>query len=294
MPIDPVCAVIVTYDPDAGFLDRVRGIARQVDAVVVVDNHSHAQNQLQERCEAAGIVFIANTDNLGVGAALNQGVRWAQARHCKWVLMFDQDSAPTPDCAAELLAIARAPGHAKPVGLVGANYWDEFRGKHLLDPPQTAGQRWVETASVITSGSLLSVDAFRAVGPFREDFFIDSVDIEYALRLRRHGFAVLLSTQPLMNHAIGKPTYHRFLWKRVACSNHSPLRRYYITRNRLALARLYLRQEPRWALRHLRGLFNHCVLTLLYEQHRARKLRAIILGLWHGLRGVTGKLEKPL
>lgn len=294
MRADSIVAVTVTHHPDTGFLRRARSVARQVGALVVVDNCSDSQDVLRRDCEAAGFGFIANSGNFGIGVALNQGVRWAQESGCSWVLFFDQDTTPAPDCAAELLAIAQAPGHTRPVGLVGANYWDEFRDRHLLDPAAAGGRRWVETASVITSGSLLSVRAYQTAGPFREDFFIDSIDIEYALRLRTRGFAVLLSTKPLMNHAVGSPTRHRFLWKHVACSNHSPLRRYYITRNRLVLVRLYLRREPRWALQHLRGLFNHCVLTLLYEPHRARKLRAIALGLWDGVRCRLGKCPHPL
>ncbi|MCS7049130.1 MAG: glycosyltransferase family 2 protein [Verrucomicrobiae bacterium] len=292
MTANGVCAVVITYNPDGGFLARARAIAQQVDDLVVVDNYSYSQPELRRECEVAGFGFIANPQNLGVGVALNQAVQWAQRRGFPWALFFDQDSLPKPDCAAELLAIAHAAGHVRPVGLVGANYWDGSRGQYLVEP--SSAQRWIETASVITSGSLLSIAAYKVAGPFREDFFIDSIDIEYALRLRAHGFAVLLSSKPLMNHAIGAPSRHRFLWKYVVCSNHSPMRRYYITRNRLIVVRSYFRREPLWALKHLRGLVNHCVLTVLYEKERARKFRAIALGLCHGLRGVSGKLDRLL
>ena len=62
---------------------------------------------------------------------------------------------------------------------------------------------------MITSGSLLALAVFRRVGPMREDFFIDAVDFQYCLRLRRHGYKVIETLLPTLIHPIGAPTLQR-------------------------------------------------------------------------------------
>ncbi len=269
-----LCAVIVTYHPDAGFADRFARIARQVAGVVIVDNHSGAE--IVQRLRQLPATLIANDDNLGVATALNQGCRWAAEQGYQYALLFDQDTLADENLTTSLLRLTD-----DDVALVGANYRDVLG--HTPRPT---------TDAVITSGSLLSLAAYQAIGPFRDDFFIDSVDIEYCLRARTKGYRIVQSIEQLMTHSIGHQTRHRFLWKEVTCSNHSPLRRYYITRNRLLLAREYISTQPRWVFHHLRGLFNHCVLAMLYEKQRSCKLRAIVLGFWHAIINRRGRLER--
>src|SRR5258708_17120000 len=101
------------------------------------------------------------------------------------------------------------------------------------------GELWEEVESVITSGSLLSLRAFSAIAPFREEFFIDYVDTEFCLRARTAGFRVIQTRRPLMSHTVGAPTSHKLPWTTKWTTNHSPDRRYYIARNNTVLLREY-------------------------------------------------------
>ncbi len=49
-----------------------------------------------------------------------------------------------------------------------------------------------------------------------------------------------MANKPLMEHAIGAASFHKLPWKVSVTSNHSPVRRYYMTRNQVVLAREYL------------------------------------------------------
>ena len=143
---------------------------------------------------------------------------------------------------------------------------------------------------MITSGSLLSLKAYETVGPFRNELFIDGVDHEFCLRLRAAGYRVLITREPLMRHELGRQVRYRLGPVDFAMSNHSARRRYYMSRNRLLIAREYLLREPAWVLRSLATAAAEFVLIPFLEPRPWAKWRAIALGVWHALRGRTGPL----
>jgi len=86
-----VCAVLVTYHPDAEFSARLREISRQVDAVIIVDNGSTdlEQQRLRGLAEDPAVELIFNIENLGVARGLNIGVQRAIALGYRWALLLD-------------------------------------------------------------------------------------------------------------------------------------------------------------------------------------------------------------
>ncbi|MGH9163756.1 MAG: hypothetical protein ACRD2X_27715 [Vicinamibacteraceae bacterium] len=173
--------------------------------------------------------------------------------------------------------------------LVGANFFDPGRNR-VQDPTALAGSaplRRVQT--VITSGTLLSTEAYRRVGPFREDFFIDYVDLEYCLRLAKHRYRVAISRDVLMTHTVG--AYRtRWFWRvPVTTSNHAAVRHYFITRNHLFLFREQLASNPRWALVSLCYRARTLALALLVEPDRLRKLGYTARGAMDAIRGRTNR-----
>ena len=239
-----VVAVIVTRDPDAGFRARFSPFADQVDRVLVVDNRS--QNAGLAAVDAfvnsqGNVSLLGNADNVGIAAALNQGFRFAIEQGASWILAFDQDSVPDQSLISRVASEWRTLTDRNRVGLIGVNF-ESPAGKTLLPP----GSGLVDARVVITSGSLLNADAWQKVGPFREDFFIDEVDHEYAIRLRRNGWQVKVTRQVLMTHAMGSPSGPRLGGWQPLLSHHSALRRYYMARNRVLLAREHIGFEPRF------------------------------------------------
>jgi len=99
----------------------------------------------------------------------------------------------------------------------------------------------------------------------------------------QRGFKIILSLIPSMHHQIGAATIHRVAWKSVGTSNHSPLRRYYMMRNQIALAQEYLFKDPAWVISSLYARLKSTMLMALFERDRGAKLRLTALGLWDGL-----------
>jgi len=291
---ETICAVYVTYHPDANLPERMGRIARQVGHIVIVDNHSdeEAVHMLRALCQAENAELIENKENLGIAAALNQGVTRAIELGYSWALTLDQDSWPEPRLVDALDKIYASHPEREKVKMIGSNYILPATG-HMAFEPGSTTPSFIETECVITSGSLMSLKAFEEVGPFREDFFIDQVDDEYCLRLRSYGYKVLISSKPLMIHSCGNVSIRKHLWREV-CSNHSPLRRYYITRNRLILYRIYACKEPYWVKHSLRTMLGEIRLIILCEDRKIKKLLAILLGILHAILGRMGRIQNRI
>lgn len=282
---------MVTYHPDADLPGRIARIAGQVSRVYVVDNASGdaARRMLAgiARADPRAEPILLDT-NEGVGAALNRACERAIADGFGWIVTLDQDSLVEPSLVADLASIRAEHPRPDAVLLVAAGY---VLGDARLDAPP-GGRRWIETPTAITSGSLVSLEAYRRVGPFREDYFIDSVDDEFCLRLRRDGGIVLRAVAPLMRHSLGKGRRHRILGREVTVSHHPAFRRYYMMRNQVLTLRAYGLREPRWAVLQLLRMARNVAALLLLEEDRRTKLRAACAGLWDGLRGRAGRSDR--
>jgi len=292
---DSVCAVLVTYHPDAGLPERVKRVQRQVGAVIVVDNGSSepAASMLRTLPQGPRLEVLYNGENLGIATALNLGVRRAVARGFSWALLLDQDTMPDEDMVDTLLATqASCTGGAAPA-VVGSRYRDTHgraaEGLRL----SREGALWEEMESVITSGSLVSLAAFAAIGAFRDDFFIDHVDTEFCFRARAAGYLVIETRRPTMAHTVGAPSAHRVLWSTKWTTNHSPDRRYYIARNNSVMLREYGAAGVRsWRLKSLARCFRLCKRIALYESDKLPKIAAVAEGWWDAMRGHMGPRRK--
>jgi rhamnosyltransferase len=277
-----ICAVLVTYHPDLGFEERVQKLLAQVRGVVIVDNHSNPEAlcQLREISERAGATLIENAENRGVAAALNQGVLQAKAQGFTWVITFDQDSLAAPDLIENMIHVCTGLGEQElaRVGILGTNHVD-LNSQRVYVRTGKGHNGWIERKTVITSGSLFSIATYDDIGPFREDFFIDSVDHEYCLRARARGYRVLLTLEPLLVHSMGNRKLKRVLpGVAVETVNYAPFRWYFMVRNRLTVVKEYARREPIWALARAARLAIQCATTLALETNRLEKARCIGLG----------------
>jgi rhamnosyltransferase len=265
---------------------RARKLVGLVSAILIVDNGSTEEELVPvRRLVAEGVADAAfNSDNAGQAAALNQGLTWGESRGFPWIATFDQDTVPGTNLVEEAGRIFDGDGE-RSLAVIGAGWLTSPRSRPDCSSPNGRPVPWV-----VTSGSLHSVQVWREIGGFRDDFFIDYVDIEYCLRARSAGYRVVRACVSTMQHAIGNPTRHRLLFRFVQPTHHSRVRRYFITRNRIHMWRAFWRKEPGSIARDVTGAAKDLVKLLLFETDRLQKLRAMLWGAEDGLRGVTGPL----
>ncbi len=294
-----ICAVLVSFHPDADLPARVNRILGEVGALVIVDNGSGeaTRRMLAELSRDPRISLESNRENLGVAVALNIGIRRARMLGYEWVLLFDQDSVIDAGMVEELIAAqASFPDPAR-LAVLGAGFRDVHKPEASPpDPapgptaraatPESACQ---EVESVITSGSLINLATIDRIGGFRDEFFIDYVDSEFCFRARASGYRVAKTRKTLMSHAIGASTTHEILGVSRWTSNHSADRRYYMARNDTVMLKEYGKFPwGSWALKSLGRRVRTCKRIVLYEDGKLSKLAAVAHGWWDGVRGHLG------
>lgn len=281
-----ILAVVVTYHPDNALPKLVERLQGQVGRVLVVDNHSDTSEcqMLRDTAARLDMDLILNTENLGVATALNLGASHAMANGFKWLLLFDQDSVPSEEMFEGLQEAYDDFPRREQLAIIGSNYITPSTGNLRFPKSAAYGRSWIERRVVITSGSLLSLRAYETMGPFRDEYFIDCVDLEYCLRARSRGFEVIATARPLMSHGIGRPTPHRLPWRPAVASNHSRIRRYYMIRNQIDLTKRYFLREPVSVTASLWARFRSLVSLCLFEDDRRAKMTYSWMGLVDGLR----------
>jgi rhamnosyltransferase len=290
-----VCAIAVTYHPDATFPARADRILRQVGGLVIVDNGSSATEieMLRSLASNPSVTLELNGFNLGIARALNIGIQRIAALGFKWALLFDQDTLIDEDMVATLLAVHAAFPQRAQLAVVGAGFRDVNAGLAESNA-DIIPDSWEDVESVITSGSLIPLSVHSAVGAFREEFFIDYVDTEYCFRARALGYRVIRTRKPIMSHSIGAITRHNVLGIKKWTFNHSAERRYYIARNNTVLLREYGNYAfGLWALKGLGRSVRLCKRIILYEDMKAGKIAAVAQGWWDGVRGHMGPRAQP-
>ncbi len=278
------CAIVVLFHPDADFSDRLHAIMDQFPFVALIDN---TPSGAVLPALPPSVRWLRNQRNLGIAAALNQGVNLAIDMGYEWCATFDQDSELLPGYLDSVVAVAVQ--HASTPVLVGCNYVNAGETKPVHAPPAGATNSW-QRSTLITSGTFMPTRFAYAVGGFLEDYFIDSVDHEFCLRCRNWGAKVLMTTQPLLQHRMGNEGIGIF--GLLMSLQHNSERRYYIARNTLLTIKKHGTRYPLWALRHIRRLFGEGIAIIFLESDKGPKFRAFARGLWHGLINRSGPLEK--
>jgi len=288
-----VCAVIVSYNPGDYLIPNVIALRPQVDEVIIVDNGSceDSRNILDTVSKIEGVKVIYNNDNLGIAAALNIGIKYAMNAGYNWVATFDQDSKVTPEFISSMFYAYESCEYKDSVAIISPIYYNPVTGKYCSfgRGKAKAVRSFIEVETTMTSGNLIPTYIFLKVDLFDEAFFIDYVDHEFCLRCLAHGFKIIESQRSVLYHRLGEPVQHKFLWKHITTTNHSPLRRYYNTRNRIIVWKRYFLLKPGWVMRDIISLVKQMLKIVLYENDIAKKVFSIIRGIYHGFAGKLGK-----
>ncbi|MEQ9736989.1 MAG: MFS transporter, partial [Algiphilus sp.] len=110
---------------------------------------------------------------------------------------------------------------------------DAARGRTPLVP----GAVVRDGVFAIASGSLLRARVLEVAGRMDERFFIDYVDVEFSLRLRRAGFEIVGVGDAVLQHRLGEVRTARLLGREKTLSTHEAWRRRLIHRNRVRVWR---------------------------------------------------------
>ena len=198
---------ITLFRPSRDQVDRVLAHAASGFAGVIAFDDGGLPDGEAERIARAGVTLLSAGRNVGIAEALNRIAAAARAAGADTLLLLDQDAEPPAGLAAALLAaLARLRDAAIPVAVVGPAPAPAAGHKAPAYPPRPGAPDSGPLAPVqflATSGSLIDLDALARIGPFRADFFIDGVELEWCFRAWNLGLGCYLARDVAIPHRVG-------------------------------------------------------------------------------------------
>ncbi|MGJ8668085.1 MAG: glycosyltransferase family 2 protein [Oceanococcus sp.] len=291
---DQVAAVVVCFNPPEGLEQRLACIAAQVDVLIVWDNGSDIAVEIPADLPSEKSVLMRSESNLGIAAAQNRALNRATQLGARYSVLFDHDSIPDKDMVAVLHAELKAADDKTAVAVPRIRY-------ALADIkcrwPQAQASGWsfkfVYADSIlaptvvdlaISSGMLLDLAVWKKLGGFDQSLFIDLVDTEYCLLLRKHGYQLIACAQAQLQHSLGDVDRKHIAGVKMYPTHHSVLRHFYINRNRWVLTGRYGLRFPAWLAYEWLGAAKLFLKTVLFEPQRGPKLYSMLKGNILGLK----------
>ena len=271
--------VIVAHNPGERLAKLCMILCRDAP-VLVIDNASTSGADVLRSCASLGAEILHLASNVGVAGGLAEGLAYFHDR--EWIATFDQDSVVEPGFLLALASTSELSDDS--VAMIGPTIIDAESGATLQPVPPG------DARFLITSGALCRVRALNDVGGFRPELFIDHVDHDVCLRLRRRGWRLRVTGDVVMRHSIGEPRDHHIIGRlSVRTSHHTADRQYYKYRNFVLLLRDGTAAiDKAWIARVGLALAWGPIKMVLFEEDKIGKVRSALAGVHDGVRGITG------
>lgn len=307
-----ILAYITAFCDEVALHRCIQAICAQsmsVNEILIVDNSPSPLAQ-----DIQGIPYfqkpvmttLHHPENIGVGGGVSIALKTAMDENYDFLWLLDQDSLPNHDCLEELIHafLAISQESSKSLGIVapsifdvvmqksiGCASFDHYRFKEVI--PEWDQLSFVECDAPIISGSLVSVAAARRTDLPKAGLFIDGVDLDYGLKIRKQGFNNIVISQAILHHHLGTPMAVIFKGVQHLIHNYSAMRTYYYYRNHTYLELSYAPSiyKPLALMHRTKVMLKELALTMLYRDHKIRRMYACCLGTLHGLQGKLGKAD---
>ncbi len=292
-------AGIVTYWPDTRILEGlIAQIAPEVSAVIIIANsflNDTIIATLKEAANGTEFIYHPHYENIGLGAAFSQIVSIARGKAAERIVLFDQDSSPHPGMIGrlgEILDTLQREGHHPAV--VGPRPVPPADGKisyrtptiHLHSPHKASG-RTRAVWFVVSSGSLIPLDAIDDVGLFDAQLFVDATDVEWCMRAWSRSYTCWLADDVSMPHRLGIGATGLFGSHRTFTVQRSWRLSLYARNQAALLRRDYIpwSWKVRWVAYFLCQVFAYFVI----DRGEPGRSKALLRGFYTGMRGHLGR-----
>jgi rhamnosyltransferase len=282
-----IAAVLTAYHPDERLLATVAAALDSCREVIVADNTPEGTVSLAEKLDDPRVRVLRPGRNLGVAAGLNRGIA-ALSPDIEAVLFLDQDSVLSRELVLGLAEHLSDPT----IGAAAPTPWDSTRDS-AYDMFPNLRRTVADRTTAITSGMLVRRDLVDRLAGFREDFFVDWVDADFSLRLRRTGARLVQDRALRLPHGLGDRRPHRFLGRTVHVFHYPAWRHYWIARNGKITRHWSWRVSPRWTLATSLDFARWVVLTAMFEPERRTHVPALLKGYRDGLLRRTDRSYLP-
>lgn len=280
--MNSVAAVIITYNVENDFKKRINKLKGKVDEIIVVDNGSKDKtiSMLKELEREITIIYLE--ENKGIAYALNKGINYSIKKGYNWILTLDHDSIITDDMIKNMLNCYESfdEDFKEKVAMLVPIHVEEKEYKSSdSNSSKVSSVSYMEVLTEITSGALTKAEIYKNIGMYDEKLFIDLVDHDYCLYLNKKGFKIIQVKSAILIHNLGESVKKSLLGLKMTPTNHSPLRRYYMSRNRHYIWDKYKNDFPQWVLKDKRRFITENLKIILFEDSKIEKFKYIKNGI---------------
>jgi rhamnosyltransferase len=286
--VDDTIAIFTAYEPPENLKSSVLETLKQCSHVVVADNTPLGKRNARDLLgNIPHVTIIGDGSNIGLARALNNAI--THAGSAKFFFLLDQDSSPQPGLVNSLHSSLETQPR---VGAIGPAPWDQENTRYI-DPRTPNRDDLADLPVIITSAMLIRRSAFESTTGFRDEFFVDCVDQDFCLQLRKSGWKVLQDKRILLPHSLGDMKWHGFGPFKLRATHHPTWRLYWAARNGVMLSKEFFSFDKRWAITNLAILGYWIITVALFEKPRIAKLKALFRGISDGSRGRMRKTYLP-
>lgn len=272
-----LCGVVVWYNPGIQEVNNIKSYLHKLDKLFVVDNSIENNEKLLSNIDnSCTIEYISNSYNLGIAKALNIGCKNAIKQGYNWILTMDQDSE------FEQMMIEKYKNNVE--------YMIKKDNSIAIFAPitcKTKSQYSRYMNSVITSGNILNLNAYKIVDGFDDDLFIDEVDHDLCFKLIKKGYRIYQFNDIILKHKLGDSKKVKILNKYFTVMNHNYIRKYYIVRNRCVINKKYPQYTKHYATSNIVDLIK----VILGEEDKLRKIKYMLKGYIDYKKNKLGKID---
>lgn len=234
-----VSIIIVNFLNDSDTLDVLKDFSESSYSnieIIIVDTGSPnakeiAYTQLDDR-----VRYIHNPANLGYAAAHNLGIKASKG---EYLFLINNDTRVESTLISKLIAQVRDSDFDAVSPII--KYHDEahkiqYAGYTKLNPytgrnktilnPNNGNQKITETAYLHGAAIFCKRDAILKTGMISEDYFLYFEELDWSIALKKNGFKLGVVQNCDILHKVSSST-----------GKNSPLKTYYMNRNRLAFMR---------------------------------------------------------
>lgn len=292
-------AMVISYNDAVAVENLLQALAMQtcpLDSILVIDN-SWPPLEIRVDFESPTVEFKNFGENIGVAAGLVRAFDWAKNKGLEWLWLFDQDSEPSITALKVLIEAAERPNELRnDVAIFSCSVFDSCEGKivpgyvwdstSFVELRRQSAPTPYECDAVISSGSLVRVEAVQSCDLPSSKLFIDGIDFALCYNLRLRGLKIIVIPDAELMHRLGSPTMVKLPFRTTPTPYYhlSLLRAYCICRN---FTHLEMRFSSRmvWPIVIVRR-FKHVVYfalgAIFVDGRRLSLLWAALLGTLHG------------
>lgn len=215
-----IAAIVVLYNPSIEEIEHINDYCDKVDETIIMDNskENHFYEIKKYLKTMDTVEYKHYGKNVGLCVALNEGIMIIKEHGHEWGLLMDADSSFITDIVNVYRKYIRKNMNNNIAILSPVHIFDRKRMEKF------SGEREVKWA--MTSGCLYNVRKFVEIGGFKEELYVDGLDIDYCYRAREHGFVVIEIADAKLNHHPGETRSVQICGKRLKYGVASPWRYY--------------------------------------------------------------------